>query len=118
VKAELGLEVPGDREGCLQDIHWSSGMIGSFPTYTIGNVMAAQLFEAARGQARDLDASLATGDYSVLRNWLTDNVCRHGRRFGRQEILQKATGRPLTAGPYLAYLARKHGAAAPVSAIA
>jgi carboxypeptidase Taq len=116
MKAELGLKVPSDREGCLQDIHWSSGMIGSFPTYTIGNVMAAQLFAAARVQESDLDSSLEAGDYSVLRNWLTENVCRHGRRFGRQEILQKATGRPLWAGPYLAYLAKKHGAATPVSA--
>jgi carboxypeptidase Taq len=91
-------------------------MVGSFPTYTIGNVMAAQLFEAARARESNLDSCLEAGDYSVLRNWLTENVCRHGRRFGRQEILQKATGRPLWAGPYLAYLAKKHGAATPVSA--
>jgi carboxypeptidase Taq len=108
VKAELGLDVPSDREGCLQDIHWSSGMIGSFCTYTIGNIMAAQLFEAAQASDPAIQAGLDTGDYAPLRSWLTEHVCRHGRRFGRQELLVQATGRPLTVTPYLAYLSRKH----------
>jgi len=108
IQAELGLNVPSDREGCLQDIHWSSGMIGSFCSYTIGNVTAAQLFEAAQSAQPGLRTALAGGDYGPLRTWLTENVCRHGRRFSRQEILARATGRPLTSKPYLAYLSDKH----------
>ena len=104
MKAELGLDVPSDREGCLQDIHWSSGMIGSFSTYTIGNVMAAQLFDAARQSDSGLQAALEAGEYAPLRNWLTENVCQHGRRYSRQELLIRATERPLTPEPYLAYL--------------
>ena len=111
IEEELGLKVPNDREGCLQDIHWSSGMIGSFSTYTIGNVMAAQLFEAAQAAGPGLRTALADGEYAPLRAWLTENVCRHGRRFSRQEILTTATGRPLTSEPYLAYLSGKHDAA-------
>jgi carboxypeptidase Taq len=113
IKEELGLDVPNDREGCLQDIHWSSGMIGSFCTYTIGNVMAAQLFEAARSSDESLQDALDAGDYAPLRSWLSHHVCRHGRRFTRQELLEKATGRPLTPEPYLAYLSRKHGTPLP-----
>ena len=111
MKAELGLDVPSDREGCLQDIHWSSGMIGSFSTYTIGNVMAAQLFDAARQSDSGLQAALEAGEYAPLRNWLTENVCQHGRRYSRQELLIRATERPLTPEPYLAYLSGKHGSA-------
>jgi carboxypeptidase Taq len=110
MKAELGLDVPGDREGCLQDIHWSSGMIGSFCTYTIGNIMAAQLFKAASASDPGIEAGLTSGDYAPLRNWLTEHVCRHGRRFNRQELLVQATGRPLTVAPYLDYLSGKHHA--------
>jgi carboxypeptidase Taq len=110
METELGLKVPSNRAGCLQDIHWSSGMIGSFCTYTIGNIMAAQLFEAACAVEPGLRTALAGGEYGPLRTWLTENVCRHGRRFSRQEILTRASGRPLTAKPYLAYLSGKHDA--------
>lgn len=108
MKKDFGLDVPSDREGCLQDIHWSSGMIGSFCTYTIGNVMAAQLFDAAKVAIPGLEAALESGDYAPLRNWLTDHVCRYGRRFSRQELLTRATGRGLSAEPYLSYLTQKH----------
>ena len=113
IKEELGLDVPNNREGCLQDIHWSSGMIGSFCTYTIGNVMAAQLFAAALSSDKSLQDALDEGDYTPLRSWLSRHVCEHGRRFTRQELLEKATGRRLTPEPYLAYLSRKHGTALP-----
>jgi len=108
MEVELGLKIPSDREGCLQDIHWSSGMIGSFCSYTIGNVMAAQLFQAACAAEPGIRTTLAGGDYGPLRTWLTEKVWRHGRRFSRQEILTRASGRPLNAKPYLAYLSGKH----------
>eukprot|EP01037_Dinobryon_pediforme_P002679 gene2679-2718_t len=83
MRDRLGLEVPDDGRGCLQDIHWSSGMIGSFCSYTIGNVMAAQLFDAARRQVPSLDASLAQGEVTPLADWLREHVWQHGRRFTR-----------------------------------
>jgi len=103
----LGQTVPDDTRGCLQDIHWSSGMIGSFCSYTIGNVMAAQLFEAALVQVPGLQAELDKGGVALLTEWLRANVWQHGRRFTRDEILVRATGRTLTPAPYLAYLNRK-----------
>jgi len=107
MKADFGLDVPSDSEGCLQDIHWSSGTIGSFCSYTIGNVMAAQLFDAAN-QKSSLESALASGDYGPLREWLRNHVWHHGRRFGREELLTRATGRGLCLQPYLSYLAEKH----------
>jgi carboxypeptidase Taq len=109
MRRDLGREVPSDAMGCLQDIHWSSGMIGSFCTYTIGNVMAAQLFETAVRDARIVQG-LDSGDYAPLNHWLREAVWRHGRRFTREEILAQATGRGLDPAPYLAHLAARYGA--------
>lgn len=107
MQQRLGVVVPDDANGCLQDIHWSSGMIGSFCSYTIGNVMAAQLFEAARVQVPGLDAALARGELAPLADWLRETVWRHGRRFTRDEILLRATGSTLSPSAYLAYLHEK-----------
>ena len=96
----------------LQDIHWSGGYLGSFCSYTIGNVVAAQLFDAALKQDSSIGPALELGDYSPLKAWLTENVWRHGRRFTRDELLVRATGRPMEAGPYIAYLQAKHDASA------
>jgi carboxypeptidase Taq len=104
----LGVAIAKDGSGCLQDIHWSSGMIGSFCTYTIGNVMAAQLYESALEHVPDLAASLAQGNYRPLLAFLHDAIWRHGRRFSRDELLQKATGNRLALAPYLTYLAGKY----------
>lgn len=103
----LGLTPPDDARGALQDIHWSSGLFGSFCTYTVGNVMSAQFFAAAKQAVPGLDDSLAAGDYAPLRGWLTENVYRHGRAFSPDALLQRATGRSLTVEPYLAYLRGK-----------
>jgi carboxypeptidase Taq len=111
VRRDLGLEVPDDRWGCLQDVHWSSGYFGSFPTYTVGNAMAAQLMEALKARDAGLDASLAEGDYDRLRAHLTDAVCRHGRSRTRDELLRDATGEALSAEPYLRYLRAKFSGA-------
>ncbi len=104
----LGVTPPDDRQGVLQDIHWSSGNFGSFCTYTVGNVMSVQLFQAARQQTPGLDDALASGDYVPLRTWLTENMYRHGRAFGVNELLTRTTGRPLDVDPYLTYLETKY----------
>ena len=105
----LGVIPPTDSQGVLQDIHWSTGYFGSFPTYTIGNVMAAQFMEAAQRDLPGLDQTLATGDYQPLLAWLTENIYRHGRAYSPEELLMRVTGSGLQAGPYLAHLQTKFG---------
>lgn len=107
MKEYLGVDVPNDAKGVLQDVHWSSGQIGTFCNYTIGNIMAAQVFDTATTQNPGIQAALDRADYAPLRDWLTDNVCQHGRRFSRDELLVNATGRTLDPEPYLAHLKAK-----------
>jgi carboxypeptidase Taq len=108
MKRDLDVVVPDDRRGVLQDIHWSGGQIGTFCNYTIGNVMAAQLYDVAMQSDVGMEAALATGDYAPLRHWLGENIHQHGRRFSRDELLVKATGRTLDPEPYIAYLTKKY----------
>ena len=103
----LGLETPSVVEGVLQDIHWGTGMIGYFPTYTIGNLMAAQLWQALRTDLPDIDSSIAVGDFAPLREWLRDNIHRHGRKLDSRELLRRATGEELQVEPFLVYLEDK-----------
>jgi carboxypeptidase Taq len=107
IKEYLGLDVPNDRLGVLQDVHWSSGQIGTFCNYTIGNVMAAQLFAQA-SKDETIAAGLAAGNYAPLRDYMVENVHRHGRRYGRNELLERATGRALDPEPYISYLTAKY----------
>jgi carboxypeptidase Taq len=107
IKEYLGLDVPDDAHGVLQDVHWSSGQIGTFCNYTIGNVMAGQLFEAA-SQDATIAAGLAGGNYEPLRAYMVENVHQHGRRYGRDELLVRATGRTLDPEPYIAHLTSKY----------
>jgi carboxypeptidase Taq len=110
--AELfGLAVPDDSRGCLQDIHWSFGGIGYFPTYTLGNLYAAQFMSAAK---RDLGADALTadfqrGEFSRLKGWLLHNIHQHGQRFRAGELCRRATGVPLSPQPFVAYLNEKYG---------
>ena len=108
VRANLGLEVPNDREGCLQDAHWAAGLVGSFCTYTVGNIMAAQLFEAACSASPQVRAALEEGDVGPLSSWLRENVWRHGRRYRRDELLAQATGRTLDVAPYIRHLSQRY----------
>ncbi|MFI4972648.1 MAG: carboxypeptidase M32, partial [Hyphomicrobiales bacterium] len=110
VKSYLGIVVPNDREGVLQDIHWSSVSFGTFPGYTLGNLIGAQLMEKARLDLPDLDAQIENGEFAVLLAWLRKNVHRHGRKFTPNELLERATGKPLKAAPWIAYVQRKFGA--------
>jgi len=104
-----GLKVSRDSEGCLQDIHWSLGDLGYFPTYTLGNLNAAQLMARARAEQPGMDASLAKGEYTALLAWLRDRIHRHGLRYPPDELIQRATGEPTGAAAHLACLRRKFG---------
>jgi carboxypeptidase Taq len=103
----FGLEVPDDAHGVLQDVHWSSGAIGYFPTYAIGNLVAGQLWERAHDDIPDLPESLAAGELTPLREWLRDNVHRHGSKFTTAEIVQRVASEPITVAPFVGYLKRK-----------
>jgi carboxypeptidase Taq len=111
-KELLGLVPKDDGEGCLQDIHWAMGALGYFPTYTLGNLYAAQLFEAATRELGDLngpDGAIAKGDFAPLREWLRAKVHRHGRRWLPAELVERATGSAPTAEPFVRYLGTKLG---------
>ncbi|HEU4979438.1 MAG TPA: carboxypeptidase M32 [Solirubrobacteraceae bacterium] len=103
----LGIEVPSDALGVLQDVHWPAGLFGYFPTYALGNVLAAQLWERIGAELPDLDERFAAGDFAPLREWLRERVHRHGRKFTAGETIERAAGGPLDPGPFLAYLRRK-----------
>jgi carboxypeptidase Taq len=100
----LGLDVPDDAHGVLQDVHWAGGAFGYFPTYSLGNVIAGQLWEAARRDLGDLPGQIANGDLASLGGWLRDRVHRHGRRLSPAEILARAGCEELTVEPLLAHL--------------
>jgi carboxypeptidase Taq len=105
----LGLRPERDAEGVLQDIHWSLGAFGYFPTYALGNLMSTQLWDAARASLPSLEQDIGEGRFGVLLEWLRENVHRHGRKLKAPEILERVTGERLTARPWLAYVRSKFG---------
>jgi carboxypeptidase Taq len=107
MKKYLGLTPPDDAKGCLQDVHWSHGAVGYFPTYTLGNLYAAQFFDQAKIDLGDIDAQFAAGDFAPLLGWLRKNIHQHGRRYTARELVQRVTGKPLSAQPLLDHLKRK-----------
>jgi carboxypeptidase Taq len=110
IKSYLGIDVPNDREGVLQDVHWSGVSFATFPAYTLGNLMGAQLMEKARVEVPGLDSHIEGGEFGVLLKWLQDNVYRHGRKFTPNELMERVTGKPLASGPWIAYVRNKFGA--------
>jgi carboxypeptidase Taq len=104
----LGVTPSNDLEGCLQDGHWAEGLVGYFPTYTLGNLYAAQLFAAARAQLGDLDAQFARGDFGTLLGWLRERVHRHGQRFTPKQLVERATDAPPDWRPLVAALKAKY----------
>jgi carboxypeptidase Taq len=110
VKEYLGLDVPSDRLGVLQDTHWAAGLIGYFPTYTIGNLASVQLYQKALADKPNIATDLAEGRYDSLLGWLRENVHQHGRKYLPADLIQRATGQPLSARPYLGYLKDKYSA--------
>jgi carboxypeptidase Taq len=109
VKEYLELEVPSDALGVLQDVHWASGLIGYFPTYALGNLIAGQLWERAHMDLPELGAAIATGELSPLREWLRENVHRHGAKFSTSELLARVVGGPIKVAPFVSYLKHKLG---------
>lgn len=105
----LGRKVPSDKDGCLQDIHWSFGGIGYFPTYTLGNLYAAQFTEAAAREAgsEEFLSQLKAGQFGPLKRWLTERIHEQGRRFRAGELCRQATGTPLSHEPFIRYLREK-----------
>ena len=106
-KSYLGLDVPDDRRGCLQDIHWSSGSIGYFPTYTLGNLYAAQFFEKACGDIPDLFGQFERGEFGALRAWLKEKIHSHGQRYRAGDLCEHVTGEPVSADPLMRHLQGK-----------
>jgi carboxypeptidase Taq len=104
----LGVEVPDDAHGVLQDVHWSSGSIGYFSTYLIGTVASVQIWEAATRDVPDLEDQVGRGEFTALREWLGDHVHALGRKFSPQETLRRATGSTIQAQPYLDYLRKNY----------
>ncbi|HEV7133130.1 MAG TPA: carboxypeptidase M32 [Gaiellaceae bacterium] len=107
----LGIEVPDHAHGVLQDVHWGAGLIGYFSTYLLGTVMSVQIWEKAVEDMPDLEDQIERGEFTALREWLGANVHSHARKLPPQEVLRRATGSTIDAKPYLAYLAKKYGAA-------
>jgi carboxypeptidase Taq len=104
------LDVPDDAHGCLQDIHWSFGGIGYFPTYTLGNLLAAQLMEKANADNSGLNEDVKNGRFNRLTDWLRQNVHSHGQRYRPGELCERVTGRPLSSKPFLDYVRTKFAA--------
>ncbi len=105
----LGVRPQKDSEGCLQDIHWSMGSFGYFPTYTLGNIYAAQLFEAFEKEHPHWAESVEKGELLFIRKWLKDHVHQYGMQYRSKELLKKVTGKELSEKPYLEYLTKKFG---------
>jgi carboxypeptidase Taq len=104
----LGVEVPDDGHGVLQDVHWSGGSIGYFSTYLIGTVASVQIWEAVSRDLPDLEEQVGRGEFTPLRDWLGEHIHALGRKFSPQETLRRASGSSLSAQPYLDYLRRTY----------
>jgi carboxypeptidase Taq len=105
----FGIKPPNDAKGCLQDVHWSGGLIGYFPTYSLGNLYAAQFFAYADKELGGLHAQFEKGDFKPLLDWLRKNIHQHGRRYRATELVKKVTGKPLSHEPMIDYMTKKFG---------
>jgi carboxypeptidase Taq len=105
----LGIVPENDARGILQDTHWAIGYFGYFPSYTVGNVLSVQLFEAAVEERPGIMAQMERGEFDALLGWLRENVHRHGKKYEPDDLISNATGRPPNTAPYLGYLHRKFG---------
>jgi carboxypeptidase Taq len=105
----LGVEVPNDARGVLQDMHWAAGLFGYFPTYQLGNVISVQIWRRAEQELGDLEERFARGEFAPLREWLREQVYQYGSIYPPRELLQRVTGSDLDPQPYLEYLRAKFG---------
>ncbi len=104
----FGITPPDNSRGVLQDVHWSAGYIGYFPTYSIGNVISVQLWETVRKDIPNLDELIEKAEFQPLLGWLVENVHRHGAKYECQELVQRVTGSKIDPKPYLGYLETKY----------
>ena len=108
MKELLGIVPPTDREGCLQDIHWSLGELGYFPTYALGNLFAAQFFTAFTKEHRNWEERIAQGDFAFIRAWLKTNIHSYGKQYFADQLVKKVTGKPFSEAAYCRYLKKKY----------
>ena len=105
----FGIEVPEDRLGCLQDIHWSMAAFGYFPTYTLGNLYAAQLLAAMGEELGDVDKIVESGNWQPMLGWLRSKIHLEGSKWTPSELIEHATGAPPTPQPFIDYVEKKYG---------
>lgn len=105
----LGVRPPTDREGVLQDIHWSIGLVGYFSTYALGNLVSVQLWERILRDIPELPSQIRQGEFGALLAWLRENIHRHGAKFAPQELVERVTGSRIDPAPYMRYLNAKYG---------
>ncbi len=111
MEAYLGITPPDDgKHGVLQDVHWSSGLIGYFPTYSLGNFLSVQYWDKALRDVPSIPDDIARGEFGSLLGWLRENIHQHGRKYWPAELTQRVTGEPIQVGPFLRYLKEKYTA--------
>jgi carboxypeptidase Taq len=108
VKEYLGIKVPNNRLGVLQDIHWSHGLFGYFPTYTLGNLYSAQIYVAAKRDILDLEKEISKGHFEHLREWLRKRIHMHGKKYSAEKLIKKVTGEKLNSSYFTDYLEEKY----------
>ena len=107
IRADLGLEVPDDARGCLQDVHWSMGAIGYFPSYTLGSLYAAQFWETLCRDVEDVEGRMAGGEFTPVLEWLRREIHPHGRRWPAADLCRRITGADLDHGALMRHLRSK-----------
>jgi len=108
MKKMLGIVPASDRDGCMQDIHWYDGAWGYFPTYTLGAMTAAQIYDSARTATPTLEDEVAKGEFSNLFGWLGENIHSKGSRLSTTELLKNATGKPLDPEVFISHLKKRY----------
>jgi len=104
----LGITPPSDAEGCLQDVHWSMGGFGYFPTYSLGNLYASHFFTAFEKTHPAWEKKISKGEFAFMRNWLKEEIHQYGRQYTATELAKKVTGKPLSSDAYIHYLQTKY----------
>jgi carboxypeptidase Taq len=101
------VEVPDDKRGCLQDVHWSHGSFGYFPTYSLGSFYAAQFWQQCKTDVPGVEEQVSMGNTSLLLNWLRGNIHLHGKTYTSEELCKKVTGKSLDSNLFIQYLRNK-----------
>ena len=109
MKELLGIVPPDNRRGCLQDVHWSMGLMGYFPTYVLGNMYAAQFFQKFSQEYPDWEQRIAQGEFEFMKEWLSKHIWKLGRQYTPHELIQHVAKQPFSADPYTHYLSKKYG---------